>query len=464
MIFRKTDLSRSDSELSLSPTYATRYFAEKVPKYKLPEKIMPADVAYQIIHDELYLDGNTAFDLGSFTTTWMEPEAEKLIIENLGKNFIDRFEYPQTNEIHQRVVHILAHLFNAHEQAEFCGTATLGSSEAIELGLLAHKWSWKKRRIEQGKPHDKPNIVFGAGAHITWNKFAKYFDVEARIIPMETDRFTIDPEQIEACIDENTICVGAVIGTTYTGACEPVKEINDLLVAVKRNRGWDIPIHVDAASGGFILPFTSPELKWDFRMPQVHSINVSGHKFGLVYPGLGWLIFRNAKDLPEELIFHVNYLGETMSTYTLNFSGGSSMILAQYYNLLRLGREGYTSVMINCLENARYFADRLVASGMFELLSDHILPIVAFRFKKSPGFSPFRLSQKLRERGWMLPAYRLPENAESIVALRVVVKENFSRNMADILASDIINTYNILEGKTVDRLEPHPNLIKQISI
>src|SRR5208337_1415820 len=313
----------SDSELSLSPTYATRYFIERVPKYKLPEKMMPADVAYQIVHDELYMDGNTAFDLGSFTTTWMEPEAEKLIIENLGKNFIDRFEYPQTNEIHQRVVHILAHLFNAHEQAQFCGTATLGSSEAIELGLLAHKWTWKKRRIEQGKPYDSPNIVFGAGAHICWNKFAKYFDVEPRIMPMSTNRFTIDPGQVAAHIDENTICVGAVAGTTYTGACEPVAEINNLLMAVKRDKGWDIPIHVDAASGGFILPFTKPDLKWDFRVPQVRSINVSGHKFGLVYPGLGWLIFRDAKDLPEELIFHVNYLGETMSTYTLNFSGGS---------------------------------------------------------------------------------------------------------------------------------------------
>ncbi|MGD0622246.1 MAG: glutamate decarboxylase [Thermacetogeniaceae bacterium] len=464
LIFKKDLYRLSDSELSLSPTYATRYFVERVPKYRLPEKMMPADVAYQIIHDELYMDGNTAFDLGSFTTTWMEPEAEKLIIENLGKNFIDRFEYPQTNEIHQRVVHILAHLFNAHEQVQFCGTATLGSSEAIELGLLAHKWTWKKRRMEQGKPHDRPNIVFGAGAHICWNKFAKYFDVEPRIIPMETNRFTIDPGQVAACIDENTICVGAVIGTTYTGACEPVAEINNLLIAVKRDKGWDIPIHVDAASGGFILPFTKPDLKWDFRVPQVRSINVSGHKFGLVYPGLGWLIFKDAKNLPEELVFHVNYLGETMSTYTLNFSGGSSMMLAQYYNLLRLGREGYTSIMNNCMQNARYLAQRLVATGKFELLSEIVLPIVAFKFKRDPGFSPFQLSQKLRERGWMLPAYRLPENAESITALRVVVKESFSEDMAEILVNDIEGAYNILDGKKVVLLEPPPKLKKQLSI
>jgi glutamate decarboxylase len=464
LIFKRDLYRLSDSELSLSPTYATRYFAERVPKYKLPEKMMPADVAYQIIHDELSMDGNTAFDLGSFTTTWMEPEVEKLIIENLGKNFIDRFEYPQTNEIHQRIVHILAHLFNAHEQAQFYGTATLGSSEAIELGLLAHKWTWKKRRLEQGKPHDRPNIVFGAGAHICWNKFAKYFDVEPRIIPMETNRFTIDPGQVATCIDENTICVGAIIGTTYTGACEPVAEINNLLIAAKRDKGWDIPIHVDAASGGFVLPFTKPDLEWDFRMPQVHSINVSGHKFGLVYPGLGWLIFKDAKNLPEELVFHVNYLGETMPTYTLNFSSGSSMILAQYYNLLRLGREGYTSIMNNCMQNTRYLAQRLVAIGKFELLSEITLPIVAFKFKRDPGFSPFQLSQKLRERGWMLPAYRLPENAESITALRVVVKESFSEDMAEMLANDIENAYNILKGKKVVQLEPNFKLMKQLSI
>jgi glutamate decarboxylase len=258
--------------------------------------------------------------------------------------------------------------------------------------------------------------------------------------------------------------VGAIIGTTYTGACEPVAEINNLLIAAKRDKGWDIPIHVDAASGGFVLPFTKPDLEWDFRMPQVHSINVSGHKFGLVYPGLGWLIFKDAKNLPEELVFHVNYLGETMPTYTLNFSSGSSMILAQYYNLLRLGREGYTSIMNNCMQNARYLAQRLVAIGKFELLSEITLPIVAFKFKRDPGFSPFQLSQKLRERGWMLPAYRLPENAESITALRVVVKESFSEDMAEMLANDIENAYNILDGKKVVQLEPSFKLMKQLSI
>jgi glutamate decarboxylase len=465
LIFKKADLAGlPNAELSLSPTYATRYFAEKVPKYKLPEQMMPAEVAYQIIHDELYLDGNTAFDLGSFTTTWMEPEAEKLIVENLGKNFIDRFEYPQTNEIHQRLVHIIADLLNIREQAEFCGTATLGSSEAIELGLLAHKWTWKKNRIAQGKPYDRPNIVFSAAAHVCWNKFAKYFDVEPRIIPLEKNRFTIDPELIAARIDENTICVGAVIGTTYTGACEPVHEIDNLLTAVKKQKGWDIPIHVDAASGGFILPFTNPGLKWDFRVPHVRSINVSGHKFGLVYPGLGWLIFRDAGDLPDELVFHVNYLGETMPTYTLNFSGGSSMMLAQYYNLLRLGREGYTSVMKNCMQNARYLGHRLVASGKFELLNEIALPIISFKFKSEPDFSPFQLSQKLRERGWMLPAYTLPENAGKITALRVVVRENFSEDMAEMLANDIENAYNILDGKKEAQIEPHPKLKKRLSI
>lgn len=455
MLSKKVELTElSVLSQDITPTYSSRYFIESIPKYEIPKKGMPSKAAYQLLHDELNFDGNAAFDLGSFTTTWMEPEADKIILENLGKNFIDRFEYPQTAEIHQRIVNMLGRLFNAPSQDDFCGTATIGSSEAIELGLLAHKWVWKQECIRQGKSYSAPNIVFGADAHVCWDKFAKYFDVEPRIIPLEKNRFCIDAQSVQDRIDENTICVGAIMGTTFTGACEPVKEINDLLEKVKVQKGWDIPIHVDAASAGFILPFVQPELEWDFRLPQVRSINVSGHKFGLVYPGLGWLIFKNQRDLPEDLIFSVNYLGATMPTYTLNFSRGSDMILAQYYNLLRLGYEGYQNVMNNCLENARYLANRLAESDKFVLLSALDLPIITFMFKDNPDFTPFQLCQKLRERGWMLPAYNLPEHASDMTVMRIIVRETLSRDMAENLYDDLIRTYELLDKSEKEHLEP----------
>jgi len=386
----------------------------------------------------------------------MEPEADKLVVENLGKNFIDHFQYPQAEAIHGRVVNMLARLFNAPEdEAVFAGTATVGSSEAIMLGLLAHKWTWKERRRAEGKPFDKPNVVFGADVHVCWDKFAKYFDVDARIIPMEADRFTVSAEAVAERVDENTVCVGAILGTTFTGEADPIKEISDLLEKVKKTRGWDIPIHVDVASAGFITPFVEPELEWDFRLPRVRSINVSGHKYGLVYPGVGWLIFRDVADLPEDLIFYVNYLGDEMPTYTLNFSRGSAMILAQYYNLLRLGRAGYARIAANLLGNARYLAQRLADSGKFDVLNAaNRLPIVTVTLKPPADYTVFDLSHKLRERGWILPAYTLPPNAESVAIMRVVVKENFSRDMADLLFDDVMNATQVLEGTKVEHIQP----------
>ncbi len=453
MVSKKVDLKQlSKSGKGHASTYSTRYFEESVPKYEIPESSMPANAAYQLVHDELNLDGNPALNLSSFVTTWMEPEADKLIMENIGKNFIDHFQYPQTEVIHERAVNMLGRLFNGPEETTFAGTATVGSSEAIMLGLLAHKWSWMERCKAEGRPYDKPNIVFGADVHVCWDKFAKYFDVDPRIIPMEPDRFTISAETVNEQIDENTICVGAILGTTFTGEADPIKEINDLLLNVKETKGWDIPIHVDAASGGFVTIFANPELVWDFRLPQVKSINVSGHKYGLVYPGLGWLVFRDHKDLPEDLIFYVNYLGDEMPTYTLNFSKGSVMVLAQYYNLLRLGKEGYTRIMTNLLDNARYLAQLLAGSGRFEMLNTaNLLPIVIFKLKEPASYTVFDLSHKLRERGWILPAYTLPPNAEDIAIMRVVVKENFSHDLADLLFDDIMNACQVLDGsKKVD--------------
>ena len=435
---------------ALSSTYGMRYSSQVIPKEEMPADSMPAKAAYQYIKDEMNLDGNPAQNLASFVTTWMEPEADKLIAESINKNFIDHDEYPQTEVIHQRMVKMLAKLFNAPDQKEYTGTATIGSSEAIMLGLLAHKWSWKNRRKKEGKSDAKPNIVFGADVHVCWEKFAKYFDVEQRMIPMEEGEYVLTVDKVAKLVDENTICVGAILGTTFTGQHDPIEEINDYLLNIKEEKGWDIPIHVDGASGGFVAPFVYPDLKWDFRLEQVRSINVSGHKYGLVYPGLGWLIFREKKDFPEDLVFMVNYLGGQMPTMTLNFSRGGSMIIAQYYNFIRLGRAGYERIMKNVVDNAKYLSDKLVASDKFETLNpSQMLPVVPVKLKDDSKYNVFDLAEKLRSRGWIIPAYTLPPNAEKISMMRIVVKENFSRDMADLVYDDIMTTsYELEKGIT----------------
>lgn len=429
----------------------------------MPEDGMPARAAYQLIHDELNLDGNPALNLASFVTTWMEPEADKLIMESIDKNFVDNDEYPQTEKIQERVINMLARLFNAPKKCHSIGTGTIGSSEAIMLGLLAHKWTWKKGRQAAGKPFDKPNIVMGADVHTVWEKFALYFDVELRLIPLKKDTYTVTVDQVAEKIDENTICIGAVLGTTFTGQMDPIKEINQLLMDIKKEKGWDIPIHVDGASGGFIAPFLYPDLEWDFRLEQVKSINVSGHKYGLVYPGVGWLIFKDKENLPPELIFKVNYLGGVMPNYSLNFSKGSSTIIAQYYNFIRLGKNGYKEIMENMIGNSRYLAKKLEDSGKFEVINkDVMFPLVTVSLKNS-DFTVFHLSEKLRQKGWIIPAYTLPENAEDIAVMRMVIKENFGREMVDMLLDDLVESYQKLEKEDTDKknlkTEENPSLL-----
>ena len=329
------------------PTYGARYFAEPVPKFELPEHAMPADAAYQICHDELNLDGNPALNLASFVTTWMEPEAERLIVESLNKNYVDQNEYPRTTVIQERCVNMLARLYHAPHDAEAVGTGTVGSSEAIMLAGLAAKWCWRRRRAAAGKPTDRPNLVMASTVQVVWEKFARYFDVEPRYVPVRADRTTLAPDEAIRFIDENTIAVVTILGSTYTGEYEPIAAIHDAVAEVNDRNGWEVPIHVDAASGGFVAPFLEPDLNWDFRLPLVKSINVSGHKYGLVYPGIGWVVWRDRADLPEDLIFHISYLGGDEATFNLNFSKGASQVIAQYYNFLRLGREGYRRIMTN---------------------------------------------------------------------------------------------------------------------
>ncbi len=424
-------------EESLSPTYAGRWFTHEVPKYRLPAEGVNAQAAYQVVHDELNLDGNPALNLASFVTSWMEPQANVLAVETMAKNMIDQDEYPQTEEVHRRVVAIVARLFNPPPGQRPTGTSTIGSSEAIMLGMLAHKRSWQRRRERAGLDTERPNMVMGADVHTCWEKFARYFEVEARVIPMEPGRYTISGEQVEPLLDERTIGVAGLLGTTFTGQMDDLASIDALLKRVNGERGWSIPMHVDAASGGFIVPFSEPELEWDFRLESVRSINVSNHKFGLVYPGMGTIVFRDRSDLPEELVFHINYLGGDMPSYSLNFSRPSTQVVLQYFEFLRLGRAGYGAIVRTVLDNAQALAGKLAEIDGLELISDASrFPVVALKASDAQ-VDLVRLSHLLRERGWIVPAYTLPANAEEISVLRIVVKENFSRDMAEILAHDV---------------------------
>lgn len=436
---------RKEAGRLTNTAYSSRYFTDEIPAHEIPQGSMPARAAYRLIDDELNLDGNPALNLASFVTTWMEPEARQLATETLNRNFVDQDEYPQTERIHERVVSMMGRLFNAPEDGGPAGTATIGSSEAIMLGLLAHKQSWRKRCGEESA---RPNIVFGGDVHTCWEKFTRYFDVEQRVVPLTPERHVIGPEEVEPLLDENTIAVGAILGTTFTGQMDEIEAINELLQRVKEEKGWDIPIHVDAASGGFIAPFHYPEVKWDFRLEQVRSINASNHKFGLVYPGMGTVVFRDVDVVPEELVFEITYLGGKMPNYSLNFSRASNSVLLQYYNFLRLGREGYERIAANLMENAGALERSLTESGRFELLNDaRYLPVVVVRPTGSEGgVDVFELSERLRERGWIVPAYPLPPNAESVSVLRMVVKENFSRDMADMLGADIEAALGKMEG------------------
>ncbi|WP_306310815.1 glutamate decarboxylase [Streptomyces hydrogenans] len=429
--------------------FGNRFLTAPAPSDTFPEGGMTATDAMRLVDVDLAMEGDPQRNLATFVTTWMEPEAQRLIAENLHRNFIDHAEYPISAEIEQRCVRMLADLFHAPGPTA-AGCRTQGSSEAIMLGALSLKWKWRERREAAGLPADRPNLIFGGDVHVVWEKFCRYFDVEPRIVPLAEGKYTIGPEDVEPHLDENTIGVVAVLGTTFTGHKDDVVGIDKLLRDVREKRDLDIPIHVDGASGAFVWPFLYPDSPWDFRLEQVRSINVSGHKYGLVYPGIGWLIFREESDLAKDLVFYENYLGKTDATFTLNFSTGASMVLAQYYNFVRLGRQGYTYVMKMMQENARVLADNLRASGRFEVIGSDLeqLPLVAFRLAEKQSYDESDVAWQLSaERGWMVPAYTLPPRAEKVKIMRALVKETLSREHVDRLSQDILDACRTLDDK-----------------
>lgn len=445
----------------IAPAYTGRLAMAPVPSLRLPDDAMDPAAAYRFIHDELMLDGSSRLNLATFVTTWMDPEAEKLMAETFDKNMIDKDEYPATAAIEQRCVSMVADLFHAEDlrdddPSSATGVSTIGSSEAVMLAGLAMKWRWREKIGAGSKDSEgawkgrTPNMVMGSNVQVVWEKFCRYFDVEPRYLPMAEGRYVITPEQVLDAVDEDTIGVVAILGTTFTGELEPVAEICAALDGLAAQGGPDVPVHVDAASGGFVVPFLHPELVWDFRLPRVASINVSGHKYGLTYPGIGFVVWRNAEHLPEDLVFRVNYLGGDMPTFTLNFSRPGNQVVGQYYNFLRLGREGYTQVMQCLSQTARWLGDQLRESRHFEVISDgSAIPVVSFRLKGDPGYTEFDVSEALRPFGWQVPAYTMPDDATDVTVLRVVVREGFSADLARALHDDVVTALGHL-----DQLKP----------
>jgi glutamate decarboxylase len=441
--------------LLLSPMYSRPGEAERAPRHSIPKLEMDPDTALQYVTDELMLDGNARLNLATFVTTWMEPQADALILRTLDKNMIDKDEYPRTADLEQRCVNILSRLWNSPDRDEATGTSTTGSSEAAMLAGMALKWRWKERQKKAGKATDRPNMVMGANVQVCWEKFCRYWEVEPRLVPMEGDTYHLTAPQAVAHCDENTIGVVAILGSTFDGCYEPIADICAALDKHQTETGIDIPVHVDGASGGFIAPFIDPDLVWDFRLPRVQSINASGHKYGLVYPGVGWIIWRNPDALPDDLVFNVNYLGGNMPTFALNFSRPGNQVAAQYYNFLRLGFDGYQRVQQTCRDVARYAADEVDKIGAFELLTNGSeLPVFAFALKgTSRPYTVFDVSERLRDRGWLVPAYTFPENRQDLAALRIVIRNGVSRDLIDMLVVDLQRHVDFL-----DKLpEPYPS-------
>jgi glutamate decarboxylase len=450
MVLHEKDSIRENLEDDI---YASVDLSVSMPKYRFPDEEREARHVYSVVHDELMLDGNSRQNLATFCQTWLEPEVHRLMDECLDKNMIDKDEYPQTAEVEGRCVHMLADLWNSPDEANTVGCSTNGSSEAAMLGGMAMKRRWEARCNAAGKPTDKPNLITGP-VQICWHKFLRYWNIESREIPMQQGRLLMTPEEVLKRCDENTIGVVPTLGVTFTCQYEPVREVAAALDQLEQDKGLDIPIHVDAASGGFLAPFCAPERVWDFRIPRVKSINASGHKFGLSPLGVGWVIWREASDLPDDLVFWVNYLGGNMRDIALNFSRPGGQVACQYYNFLRLGKEGYRKIHSTCYETAQFLAHEIARLGLFEIIYDGDrtsgIPALCWKIKDgaNPGFTLYDLADRLRTRGWQVPAYSLPANLQSQVIQRILVRHGVSRDLASLLLEDM--------RRAIDHLKKHP--------
>ncbi len=433
--------------------YASADLASPIPRFRFPGTEIEPRRAAAMVEDQLVLDGNARLNLATFCTTWIEPEVMDLLARCFDKNMVDKDEYPQTAELEDRCVRMLADLWHAPDSADSIGTSTTGSSEAAMLGGLAAKWRWRKARAAAGRDTTRPNLVCGS-VQICWEKFGRYFDVELRQAPMTAETFTLTPGQVLERCDENTIAVVVTFGQTYTGLFEDVGAISAALDDLQARTGLDVAIHVDAASGGFLAPFTRPDLVWDFRLPRVRSINASGHKTGLAPIGVGWGLWRDRADLPEELVFEVSYLGGNSPTFNLNYSRPAAQVIAQYYQFLRLGREGYQRVQGRLYDSAALIAETVAAMGPFRLIhgGDPADGIAAVSWRLDPDadtpWNLYDLADRMRTRGWLVPAYSLPTRLEGLTIQRVLLRHGFSEELARLFLTDL--------QTNVDALNAHP--------
>ncbi|KAL9709965.1 glutamate decarboxylase gad1 [Leucoagaricus gongylophorus] len=472
--FKHAQLARRNGPHKSFTSWSRDEETSNLDKYTIPRQGISSGSVYQLLHDETALDGNPLLNLASFVHTWMPEHADKLILENLNKNIVDLEEYPAASIIHNRCISMIAKLWNAPKDSKVLGTATAGSSEAILLGGLAMKKRWQEARKAAGKDYYHPNIVFGANAQVALEKFARYFDVECRLVPVKPENgFVMNPHDALQYVDENTIGVMVILGSTYTGHFEDVHLMSNLLDGLQERTGLDIPIHVDAASGGFIAPFAYPNLKWSFDVKRVVSINTSGHKFGLVYAGLGWILWRDESFLHKDLVFELHYLGSTEYTFTLNFSKPAAPVIAQMFNFLNLGFEGYKRIAVKDLRNARVLS-RALDSTYFKVLSNiHVpiirhgtenldsdnpedyepgLPVVSFRLsdefvKENPKVQQRWIQVLLKTKGWIVPNYGAPTGAEDVEILRVVVRETLTEDLIERLVVDLLEITESLQGE-----------------
>lgn len=437
--------------LNLRTVFTRPGEATDLPKFSMADDMLLPETAYQIVHDEAMLDGNARLNLATFVSTWMDDEAKKLYSETVDKNMIDKDEYPQTAAIEDRCWKILADLWHNPNVDNAIGTSTIGSSEACMLGGLALKRHWQARRKAEGKSTETPNLVLSTAVQVCWEKFCNYFEVEPRWVPISPDHMVLDGHELEKYVDENTIGVVAIMGQTYTGMYEPVKQIAAKLDQILADTGLDVKIHVDGASGAMIAPFCQPDLEWDFRVDRVVSINTSGHKFGLVYPGVGWIVWRDTEALPESMVFHCSYLGGDMPTLALNFSRPGAQVLLQYYQFLRLGREGYRQVQQGSLDVAQWLSSEIAKIDAFELVSKgDTIPVFAWRLKSghTDNWNLYDLSDRLRMKGWLVPAYPMADDLADLTVQRIVVRAGLSHDLARALIADIQTEVDFL-----DRLE-----------
>ena len=431
--------------------FGSKVMRQPAPAERIPQHMTRSEIAYQMVKDETFPQTQPRLNLATFVTTYMDDYGTKLMNEAVGINYIDETEYPRVAVMCGRCINMVANMWNTPEKGDWkTGAVGIGSSEACMLGGVAAWLRWRERRKAEGKPYDKPNLVMSTAYQVVWEKFCQLWQIEMRTVPITHEHPTLDIDAALDMCDENTICIVPIMGVTWTGMNDDVEALNTALDEYNGRTGYNIPIHIDAASGGFILPFLYPEKKWDFRLKWVYSISTSGHKYGLVYPGLGWVVWKDKKYLPKDMSFSVNYLGASISQVGLNFSRPAAQILAQYYNFIHLGVEGYTEIHSNSMDIAKYCHKEIGKMPCFKNYSDTLEnPLFIWTmdpdYEKGAKWTLFDLQDKLMQSGWMVPAYTMPKDIEDMVVMRIVVRQGMSRDMADMLIEDITNAVAELE-------------------